>query len=148
LTAARVAVVAAQWNADIVDRLLDGAVRALTQRGVARERIVVVRVPGAWELPQAALALAREQRYAAIVALGCVIRGDTAHFELIAHESARGLMDVALRHDIVVANGVLACDNEQQALARAGGAVGNKGEEAALAACEMIETVAAVKAAP
>jgi 6,7-dimethyl-8-ribityllumazine synthase len=144
---ARIAIIAAQWNAEVVDGLLEGALRALGQRGIARERITVVRVPGAWELPQAALGLAREQRHAAIVALGCVIRGETAHFDIIANESARGLMDVALAHHIVVSNGVLACENEQQARARAGGTAGNKGEEAALAALDMIGTLAAARAA-
>ena len=134
--AARIAVVAARFNQGIVDRLIEGALAALEDHGVAPDSITLVRVPGAWELPQAARAIAQGGRADAIVALGCVVRGETSHYEVIVNESARGLMQVAIETGIPVANGVLACENEAQALARAGGDDGNKGAEAALAALE------------
>jgi 6,7-dimethyl-8-ribityllumazine synthase len=135
--AARIAVIGAQFNHGIVDRLIEGALAALEDHGVAPDSITLVRVPGAWELPQAARAIAHGGRADAIVALGCVIRGETSHYDVIVNESARGLMQVACDSGIPVSNGVLACENEAQALARAGGAEGNKGAEAALAALEM-----------
>lgn len=135
--AARIAVVAARFNHGIVDRLVEGALAALEDHGVAPDSITLVRVPGAWELPQAARAIAQGGRADAIVALGCVVRGETSHYDVIVNESARGLMQVAIETGIPVANGVLACENEAQALARAGGDDGNKGAEAALAALEM-----------
>lgn len=134
---ARVAVVAARFNAPVVDRLLEGALAALAAAGVAPDRTLLVRVPGAWELPQAAQALAERGACDAIVALGCVIRGETGHYDVIVNESARGLAEVALATGVPVANGVLACEDAAQALARAGGAAGNKGSEAAEAALAM-----------
>jgi 6,7-dimethyl-8-ribityllumazine synthase len=136
---ARVAVVAARFNEAIVDRLVEGALSTLASAGVADEDVSLVRVPGAWELPVVAARLAKEGQVEAIVALGCVIRGDTSHYEVIVNESARGLMDVARNFAIPVANGVLTCENEAQALARAGGDAGNKGADAALAALEMAD---------
>lgn len=132
------AVVASRFNAEVVDRLLAGARAALERHGVDRERIEVVRVPGAWEIPLALESLARSERFDALVALGAVIRGETAHFEYVAGECSRGVMDVSLRHALPVGFGVLACETVEQALARAGGAAGDKGAEAALAALEMI----------
>lgn len=143
----RIAIAAARFNAPIVDRLIDGALQALAAAGVAADAIVLVRVPGAWELPVVAHTLAETQGFDAIIALGCVIRGDTAHFDVISNESARGLMQVSLEHAIPVGNGVLACDNEQQALDRAGGVHGNKGAEAAQAALETLGVVSAIDAA-
>jgi 6,7-dimethyl-8-ribityllumazine synthase len=134
---ARVAVVAARYNAPVVERLVEGALTTLAGAGITRERTLLVRVPGAWELPQAALALAERGLADAIVALGCVIRGETGHYEVIVNESARGLGEVALATGVPVANGVLACEDAAQALARAGGVDGNKGSEAAQAALEM-----------
>lgn len=132
------AVVASRFNAEVVDRLLAGACAALERHGVDRDRIEVVRVPGAWEIPLALESLARSERFDGLVALGAVIRGETAHFEYVAGECSRGVMDVALRHELPIGFGVLACETLEQALARAGGAAGDKGEEAALAALEMI----------
>jgi 6,7-dimethyl-8-ribityllumazine synthase len=134
---ARYAILASRWNPRIMDVLVEGARAALLAHGVAENAIDVVRVPGALELPVTAQALARAGKHAALVALGCVVRGDTRHYEHVADESARGLMDVALEHALPVANGVLAVENYADAEARAGGAHGNKGEEAALAALEM-----------
>jgi 6,7-dimethyl-8-ribityllumazine synthase len=134
---ARYAILASRWNPRIMDVLVEGARAALLAHGVAENAIGVVRVPGALELPVTAQALARAGKHAALVALGCVVRGDTRHYEHVADESARGLMDVSLEHALPVANGVLAVENYADAEARAGGAHGNKGEEAALAALEM-----------
>jgi 6,7-dimethyl-8-ribityllumazine synthase len=134
---ARYAVVASRWNPRITDPLVAGARAALESNGVAADAIDIVRVPGAWELPLACARLAATGRYAALVALGCVVRGDTRHYEHVADSCADGLMDVALEFGLPVANGVLAVERFEDAEARAGGAHGNKGAEAALAAMEM-----------
>jgi 6,7-dimethyl-8-ribityllumazine synthase len=134
---ARYAIIASRWNPRIADALVEGARRAFADNGVGADAVDVVRVPGAWELPQAAGRLTRDDRYAAIVALGCVVRGETRHYEHVADECARGLMRVAVDSGVPVANGVLAVESHEDALARAGGSHGNKGEEAAHAAIEM-----------
>lgn len=134
---ARYAVIASRWNAPIVDALVAGARRAFVAHGVLDAAVDVWRVPGAWELPALAARLAAQGRYAAIVALGCVVRGDTRHFEQVADGCAEGLMRVAVEMRLPVLNGVLAVEREADARARAGGARGNKGEEAALAAIAM-----------
>lgn len=134
---ARYAVIASRWNGAIVDVLVDGARHAFAEHGVADDALHVARVPGAWELPVFAQRLAASRRYAAIVALGCVVRGDTRHFEHVADECARGLMRVALDTGVPVLNGVLAVEDEADARARAGGVRGNKGADVALAAIEM-----------
>ncbi len=139
LPGARYAIIATRWNPKIVDALVAGARKTMLEHGVTAERLDIVHVPGAWELPTAAAALARSDRYAALVALGCVVRGETRHYEHVADECARGLMRVALDHGLPVANGVLAVDEHKHAEARAGGAHGNKGEEAALVALEMAD---------
>jgi 6,7-dimethyl-8-ribityllumazine synthase len=136
---ARYAIVASRWNPRIVDALVDGALRTLREHGVAEAAIDLVRVPGAWEIPQAAARLAATGGCAAIVALGCVVRGDTRHYEHVADGCADGLMRVALEYRLPVLNGVLAVERHADAEARAGGAHGNKGEEAALAALEMAD---------
>jgi 6,7-dimethyl-8-ribityllumazine synthase len=134
---ARYAIIASRWNPRITDELLAGARAALLSHGVPEAQLDVIRVPGALELPVTAQVLARAGRHAAIVALGCVVRGDTRHYEHVADETARGLMQVSIEHGLPVANGVLAVEKYADAEARAGGAHGNKGEEAALAALEM-----------
>ena len=134
---ARYAVIASRWNAEIVEALLEGARRAFAQHGVPESQVHALRVPGAWELPVLAAQLARSGNYAAIVALGCVVRGETRHYEHVADECARGLMRVALDHQVPVLNGVLAVEHEADARARAGGKHGNKGEDVAQAAIEM-----------
>jgi 6,7-dimethyl-8-ribityllumazine synthase len=136
---ARFAIVATRWNPSIVDALVEGARRALREHGVSEDHIDLVRVPGAWEIPLAAERLAREGNVAAVIALGCVVRGDTRHYEHVADGCAQGLMRVALDHALPVCNGVLAVERHEDAQARAGGAHGNKGEEAALAAIEMAD---------
>lgn len=137
LPGARYAILASRWNPRITEVLVDGARRALVDNGADAGLVDVIRVPGAWELPTAAAALAANGKYAALIALGCVVRGDTRHYEHVADECARGLMRVSLDYRLPVANGVLAVEEHAHAEARAGGNHGNKGEEAALAAMEM-----------
>lgn len=134
---ARYAVVASRWNGEIVDVLVDGARAAFAAHGVSDDALDVVRVPGAWEIPVVAKRLAAQGRHAVILALGCVVRGETRHYEHVADECARGLMRVALDSGVPVLNGVLAVDDEADAWARAGGARGNKGADVALSAIEM-----------
>jgi 6,7-dimethyl-8-ribityllumazine synthase len=141
---ARFAIVAARFNHVVVDRLLAGALAAFARHGVHARSLEVVRVPGAFELPLAAMAVGRRDDIAAVVSLGCVIRGGTPHFEYVCAESARGVGAAALALDKPVIFGVLTTDDRAQAEARAGGAHGNKGEEAALAALEMVSVLRAL----
>lgn len=134
----RFAIVVSRFNAAVTDRLLAGARSCLLQHGVSEAAIDVVSVPGAWELPLAAQAAAT-RGYAAIIALGCVIRGETPHFDYVAGAAAQGLERVSLEAGLPVAFGVLTTDNAQQALARAGGRAGNKGWDAAMVALEMAD---------
>ena len=136
---ARFAILASRWNPRVTDALVAGARKGFVDNGVAEEAVDVIRVPGAWELPVAAARVAAAGRHAAIVALGCVVRGDTRHYEHVADGCAEGLMRVALDHRLPVLNGVLATERFEDAEARAGGSHGNKGEEAALAAIEMAQ---------
>jgi 6,7-dimethyl-8-ribityllumazine synthase len=136
-SALRVAVVVSRFNELITERLLDGAVSAALECGVPDEAIDVVWVPGAFELPMAARWLASGGRYDAIACVGAVIRGETPHFDFVAGEAARGIAEVARDAGLPVTFGVITSDNLAQAQARAGGAVGNKGREAMLAAIEM-----------
>lgn len=137
--ATRFAIIASRWNPRVVDRLIEGAYGAFRANGVADGAVDLVRVPGAWEVPAAAARLAANGRHAAIVALGCVIRGDTRHYEHVADGCAQGLMQVATTFRLPVANGVLAVEQAADAHARAGGVAGNKGEEAANVAVEMAD---------
>ena len=136
-SASRFAIVRALFNAEITQALLDGALTAFDQAGIARRRLTVVEVPGAFELPAAALWLAQTKRYAAVVALGCVIRGETPHFEFVAGECARGLQQASLETGVPVAFGVLTVNTVEQALQRAATSGDNKGGEAMLSALEM-----------
>ncbi|HRO64254.1 6,7-dimethyl-8-ribityllumazine synthase [Thermomonas sp.] len=136
---ARFAVLAGRWHPHVVDALVTGACATLQSHGVAEDAIDVVRVPGVWELPLVARDLARAGLHVAIVALGCVVRGDTRHYEEVADGAANGLMQVALETGVPVLNGVLAVERMEDALARAGGVRGNKGEEATMAAIEMVD---------
>ena len=138
---ARYAILASRWNPRITDALVEGARRAFAANGVPEDAVDLVRVPGAWELPVAAANALDRVGYAGVVALGCVVRGDTRHFEQVADECARGLMRVALDTGVPVANGVLAVDDYADAEARAGGSHGNKGEEAALVIIEMANLI-------
>jgi 6,7-dimethyl-8-ribityllumazine synthase len=132
------AIVVSRWNAVITDRLLEGALDALLRSGAQRADIQVVRVPGAWEIPAAARALAQRGGEDAIVALGCLLRGETAHYEAIYNEVARGIGQSQQETGIPHSFGVLTCETLEQALNRAGIKAGNKGFEAAAAAIEMV----------
>ena len=138
LGAVRIAVITARWNAQVTDGLRDGALRALTKNSITAESIEDFAVPGAFELPLAAQRAARSGRFDGIITLGCVIRGDTPHFDYVCAETTRGIGEVALKEDIPVAFGLLTTDNLQQALDRAGDNEENKGEEAALTVLEML----------
>ena len=143
----RFAIVAARFNERITERLVEGAQRALTAAKIPPEDVELHWVPGSFELPQAAAHLAATGSYAGIVCVGCVIRGETPHFDFVAREAAAGIREVALATGVPTTFGVITALTEDQAWARAGGAVGNRGEEAADAAVEMAEFVAMVRAA-
>lgn len=132
----RIGIVAARWNARVVDVLLTGAEAALARVGVSPDNIDVLRVPGAFELPVVAAHLAHSGTCDAVVCLGAVIQGETPHFDYVAGPVAHQLASIAVDTGVPVTFGVLTCDSMEQALERAGGKVGNKGEEAALAAVE------------
>lgn len=134
---ARFAIVASRWNSKITEALIEGARNALADNGVAPEAIDVIRVPGAWEIPLVCAQLARSGTYSGIAALGCVIRGDTRHYEHVADGTSQGLMQIQIETGVPVANGVLAVERFEDAMARAGGAHGNKGEETAFVILEM-----------
>lgn len=135
----RIAVIASRFNEPITAKLVEGALDALTRHGTNRDAVDVVWVPGAWELPAAAVQLLEQGAYDALVALGAVIRGETPHFDYVAGEAARGLARASTDYGRPIGFGVLTCDTVDQALARAGGAHGNKGWDAALAALEMAD---------
>ena len=133
----RVAVVASRFNESIVERLVEGALDCLVRHGVPDGYVSTTWVPGAFELPMAAKRLAASGNVDAVVCLGAVIRGDTAHFDFVAGEAARGITQAALETGVPITFGVLTTDTVEQASDRAGGKMGNKGFEAALAAIEM-----------
>ena len=132
------AIVTTRWNTVITDRLLQGALDALHRSGAAKSDIEIVRVPGAWEIPSAARTLAESKKFNAIITLGCLLRGETAHYEAIYNEVSRGIGQSQQETGIPHAFGVLTCETLEQALDRAGIKAGNKGFEAAMAAIEMV----------
>ncbi|MEK7414547.1 MAG: 6,7-dimethyl-8-ribityllumazine synthase [Planctomycetota bacterium] len=132
-----IAIVATRFNGHIVESLIAGAVDTLVRHGVSAEAITLVRCPGAWELPLIVQRLAKAKAHDAIIALGCVIRGETPHFDYVAGECNKGMAKVMLDSGVPVLNGVLTTDTTDQALARAGLKAGNKGADAAMAALEM-----------
>jgi 6,7-dimethyl-8-ribityllumazine synthase len=134
----RFAIVTTRWNAVITDRLLQGSLDALHRSGAARTDIEIVRVPGAWEVASAARTLAESKKFDAIITLGCLLRGETAHYEAIYNEVARGIGQSQQETGLPHAFGVLTCETLEQALDRAGLKAGNKGFEAAIAAIEMV----------
>lgn len=134
---ARYAIAAARFNSAIVEKLVAGALAGFAQVGLAERDCDLVWVPGSFELPLAAQSLARTKKYAAVLCLGCVIRGDTDHYDYVCRAAAEGILRVSLDEGLPVLFGVLTCDTEEQALARCGGAHGNKGTDAALAAVAM-----------
>lgn len=137
-TDVKIGIAVSRFNEFIVESLLTGAVDALTRHGVDHASIEITRVPGAYELPLITQAMAKSQKYDAIVVLGAVIRGSTPHFDYVAGESAKGLSGVMMEYNLPIINGILTTDTIEQAIERAGTKAGNKGAEAALVAIEMI----------
>jgi 6,7-dimethyl-8-ribityllumazine synthase len=135
----KVAIIVSRFNSLVTDQLLAGARDCLTRHGVGDDHIDVLRVPGAWEIPQVAARVSEAGNHDAIIALGCVIRGATPHFDYVAGEAARGLGQVARGSSVPVIFGVLTTDTIEQALERAGTKAGNKGWDAALSALEMAD---------
>ncbi len=142
----RFAVITTRWNTVITDRLLQGALDGLYRSGAKKQDVEIVRVPGAWEIPSAARTLAESKRFDAIVTLGCLLRGETAHYEAIYNEVARGIGQSQQETGVPHAFGVLTCETLEQALDRAGLKAGNKGFEAAIAAIEMVSIQRKLKA--
>lgn len=143
---AKFGVIAARFNADIVDALLDGCIRRLREIGVETDTNVEIhRVPGAFELPVAARAMAKTKRFSAVICLGCVVRGDTPHFDYVAGEAARGIQQVSVDECLPVIFGVLTTETFEQARDRTGGAHGHAGERAAEAAVEMVAVLRAIE---
>lgn len=134
----RFAVVVAEWNKSLTDKLLQGALDTLAAAGVAESNIDVAWVPGSWEIPLAAQRLAQSKNYAAVICLGIVIKGETTHDEQINRGVSLALSQISLEADLPVLLGVLTCLNRQQAIDRSGGKVGNKGTECAEAALSMV----------
>ncbi|MCL2723999.1 MAG: 6,7-dimethyl-8-ribityllumazine synthase [Polyangiaceae bacterium] len=132
------AIVASRFNHFIVDRLVDGAVDALALHGAEQNRVTLVRVPGAWELPIAVQRIAKSRSVDAVIALSAVIRGATPHFDYVANEVSKGIAAIALANALPVAFGVLTTDTIEQAVERAGTKAGNKGWDAAMSAIEMV----------
>jgi 6,7-dimethyl-8-ribityllumazine synthase len=133
----RFALVASRFNSFITERLLTGAMDALSRAGASMDDIEVIKVPGSWEMPVAAAELARQKRHDGIICLGAVIRGETPHFDYVAGEAAKGLAQISLETGIPVAFGVLTTNTLEQAIDRAGAKGGNKGFESAMTAIEM-----------
>ena len=132
------ALVVGRWNSFVVEHLLEGAIDTLCRHGVAKDQITVVRAPGAFEIPLVCKAVAGKGGVDAIIALGAVIRGGTPHFEYVAGECTKGIAQVSMEYGIPIAFGVLTVDSIEQAVERSGTKAGNKGEEAAMSALEMV----------
>jgi 6,7-dimethyl-8-ribityllumazine synthase len=145
-SSARFAVVASRFNDFIVERLIGGALDALARHGVESARVQLVRVPGSWEIPLVCSKIAAARKVDAIVAVGCVIRGSTPHFDHVAGEVSKGIASVSLSSGMPIAFGVLTTDNIEQAIDRAGGKMGNKGWDAAVTAIEMVSLLATLDA--
>jgi 6,7-dimethyl-8-ribityllumazine synthase len=133
-----IAIVVSEWNDEITGSLYEGAFNSLKEYGIQKEHIITVHVPGSFELSLGAQKVAKKSNIDAVICLGCVIQGETRHFEFICQSVAQGLKDVALKYDKPVIFGVLTTDTYQQALDRAGGKYGNKGDEAAITAIKML----------
>lgn len=135
------AIIVSRWNSFIVESLLNGSLDTLRRHGVSDDNIVIYRVPGAFEMPLIAKKVAQTKKYDAIIGLGAVIRGGTPHFEYVSNEVTKGLAQVGLEQDLPIAFGVLTVDSIEQAVERAGTKAGNKGEEAATSALEMVSLI-------
>jgi len=137
----KVAVVLSRFNSFVTERLLEGAVDCLTRHGTEEEHIILVRVPGSWEIPVAAKRLIESGKYDAIICLGAVIRGETPHFDYVAAEVSKGIASISLSTGTPVGYGILTTDTVEQAIDRAGAKAGNKGWETALSVLEMVEVL-------
>ena len=142
----RYVLVVARWNSFVVEHLLEGALDTLRRHGISDEQMHIVRVPGAFEIPIACQKLAQRDDCDAIIALGAVIRGGTPHFEYVSGEASSGISKVCLEHGIPVANGILTVNSIEQAIERSGTKAGNKGEEAAMSALEMVSLLRQLEA--
>jgi 6,7-dimethyl-8-ribityllumazine synthase len=138
ISSKEIAILISEWNEEITDSLYEGAYNTLIQNGIQKQNIIKIYVPGSFELSLGAQKMAQKENIDAVICLGCVIQGETRHFEFICQSVAQGLKDVALKYDKPVIFGVLTTDTFQQALDRAGGKYGNKGDEAAITAIKMI----------
>lgn len=136
--AGKFAIVVGRWNSFVVESLLEGSLDALRRHGVSEDDITIIRAPGAFEIPLVCQKAAAGGQYDAIIALGAVIRGGTPHFEYMAGECTKGLAQVSMQYSVPVSFGVLTVDSIEQAIERAGTKAGNKGEEAAMSAIEMV----------
>lgn len=134
----RIGIVVSEWNAEITDNLLRGCQEGLSDCGITLDKIQIVHVPGSFELPMGAQLLLSNKSLEAVICLGSVIRGETPHFDFVCQTCADGVKDVALKHNVPVIFGVLTDDNIEQSRARSGGALGNKGTEAAITAIKMV----------
>lgn len=144
----RFGIVVSRFNALVTGRLLDGAVDCLLRHGASEDSLTTVYCPGAFEIPQVAQQMARSGRFDGVICLGCVIRGDTPHFDYIAAEVAKGIGQIALQTNIPTAFGVLTTDTLEQALERAGAKAGNKGWDAAITAIELVQLSRALQGGP
>lgn len=142
----RFAIVVSRFNAFITDKLLSGAVDAIVRHGGDADAIEIFKVPGTWELTQIARAVAASDRFDGIIALGCLIRGGTDHYDLLAAEVTKGLAQVGTDSGVPLAFGVLTCDTIEQAIERAGTKAGNKGFDAAVACIELVRVIQSVDA--
>ncbi len=140
----RFGIIVSRFNSFISDRLLEGTVDTLTRHGADSDKMTVVKVPGAFELPLVAKKMANSDKYDALICLGAVIRGGTPHFEYVSSEMTKGIASVSLQSGLPIAFGVLTTDSVEQAIERAGTKAGNKGVEAAMSALEMVNLLGAV----
>jgi len=138
------ALVVGRWNSFVVEHLLEGALDALRRHGVGEKQITIVRAPGAFEIPLVCKKIAQKGDVDAIIALGAVIRGGTPHFEYVAGECTKGIAQVSMEHGVPISFGVLTVDSIEQAVERSGTKAGNKGEEAAMSAIEMVNLIEAI----
>ncbi|MBI3234055.1 MAG: 6,7-dimethyl-8-ribityllumazine synthase [Bacteroidetes bacterium] len=138
VSAIKIGIVTAEWNRHITGVLLEGAKEVLLSQGIIAENIICNDVPGSFELPLAAQWLAHKEEIDAVICLGCVIKGDTPHFDFVCQAATNGILEVGLKYNKPVIFGVITTNNEQQALDRAGGSLGNKGSEAAITALKML----------
>jgi 6,7-dimethyl-8-ribityllumazine synthase len=143
----RFAILVSRFNSVITERLLAGALDALSRAGAAEADVELIRVPGSWEMPVAAQAVAAQKRHDAVICLGAVIRGDTPHFDYVAGEAAKGLAQVSLASGIPVSFGILTTNSLEQAIDRAGAKSGNKGFDAAMSAIETADLLRRIRAA-